>query len=74
LTALSLPPLTTRQTSAGRLDGRPPRRLRERAATFERANRIGAQATALKQQFLRAYARQRQTATGRNPASLPNIF
>jgi hypothetical protein len=41
---------------------------------FERANRIGAQATALKQQFLRVYARQRQTATGRSPASLPDIF
>ncbi|MFY9580966.1 MAG: hypothetical protein WAQ33_16760, partial [Gaiellaceae bacterium] len=43
-------------------------------AAFETANRIGAQATALKQQFLRAYAQQRQTATGRSPASLPDIF
>jgi hypothetical protein len=43
-------------------------------AAFDRANRIGAQATALKQQFLRAYAQQRQAATGRSPASLPEIF
>jgi len=43
-------------------------------AAFDRANRIGAHATALKQQFLRAYAQQRQTATGRSPASLPDIF
>ena len=43
-------------------------------AAFEKANRIGAQATALKQQFLRAYAQQRQTATGRSPASLPDTF
>ena len=43
-------------------------------AAFEMANRIGAQATALKQQFLRAYAQQRQTATGRSPASLPDTF
>jgi hypothetical protein len=37
-------------------------------------NRIGAQATALKQQFLRVYGRQRQAATGRSPASLPDTF
>lgn len=43
-------------------------------AAFNRANRIGAQATALKQQFLRVYGQQRQAATGRSPASLPDIF
>jgi hypothetical protein len=43
-------------------------------AEFDRANRIGAQATALKQQFLRAYGQQRQAATGRSPTSLPDIF
>jgi hypothetical protein len=43
-------------------------------AAFDRANRIGAQATALKQQFLRVYGQQRQAATGRSPASLPDIF
>lgn len=43
-------------------------------AAFETANRIGAQATALKQQFLLAYAQQRQTTTGRRPASLPDSF
>jgi hypothetical protein len=41
---------------------------------FDRANRIGAQATALKQQFLRVYGQQRQTTTGRSPASLPGTF
>jgi hypothetical protein len=43
-------------------------------AAFDRANRIGAQATALKQQFLRVYGQQRQATTGRSPASLPDIF
>jgi hypothetical protein len=43
-------------------------------AAFDRANRIGAQATALKQQFLRVYGQQRQAGTGRSPASLPDIF
>ena len=43
-------------------------------AAFETANRIGAQATALKQQFLCVYAQQRKTATGRKPASLPDSF
>jgi Double zinc ribbon len=43
-------------------------------AAFDQTNRIGAQATALKQQFLRVYGQQRQTATGRNPAGLPDIF
>jgi hypothetical protein len=43
-------------------------------AAFERANRLGAQATALKQQFLRVYGQQRQATTGRSPASLPDTF
>jgi hypothetical protein len=43
-------------------------------AEFARANRIGTQATALKRQFLRAYGKQRQAATGHSPASLPDIF
>lgn len=43
-------------------------------ASLDEVNRIGAQATALKQQFLREYGRQRQAATGRTPASLPDIF
>lgn len=43
-------------------------------AAFAEVNRIGAQATALKQQFLRVYGQQRQTATGRSPASLPDTF
>ena len=43
-------------------------------AAFDRANRIGTQATALKQQFLRVYGPPRQTTTGRSPASLPDIF
>jgi hypothetical protein len=43
-------------------------------AAFTHANRLGARATALKQQFLRVYGQQRQIATGRRPASLPNIF
>jgi hypothetical protein len=41
---------------------------------LDQVNRIGARATALKQQFLRVYGRQRQAATGRSPASLPAIF
>lgn len=43
-------------------------------AALDRANRIGARATALKKQFLRAYGQQRQAATGLSPASLPDIF
>jgi hypothetical protein len=43
-------------------------------AAFDRANRIGAQATALKQQFLRVYGQERQAATGLSSASLPDIF
>lgn len=43
-------------------------------AALAQANQIGAQATALKQQFLRVYGQQRQAATGRSPASLPDIF
>jgi hypothetical protein len=43
-------------------------------ASLDEANRIGAQATALKRQFLREYGRQRQAATGRSTASLPDIF
>ncbi len=43
-------------------------------AAFARANRLGAQATALKQQFLRVYGPRRQAATGLSPASLPDNF
>jgi hypothetical protein len=43
-------------------------------AALDEVNRLGAQATGLKQQFLRVYGQQRQAATGRSPASLPNIF
>jgi len=43
-------------------------------AALDQANRIGARATALKQQFLQAYGAQRQAATSRSPASLPDIF
>jgi hypothetical protein len=42
-------------------------------AAFERANRIGTQATALKQRFLRAYAQQRQTATRRTGKRAPIV-
>ncbi len=43
-------------------------------AALDEVNRIGAQATALKRQFLREYASKRQAATGRTPASLPDTF
>jgi hypothetical protein len=43
-------------------------------AAFDRATRIGAQATALKQQFLRAYGPRRQAATGLSAGTLPNNF
>jgi hypothetical protein len=43
-------------------------------AAFARANRLGAQATALKQQFLRVYGPRRQAATGLSPGSLPDNF
>jgi len=43
-------------------------------AAFDRANRIGAQATALKRQFLRVYGHQRQAAAGLSPATLPDTF
>jgi len=43
-------------------------------AEFDSVNRIGAHATTLKQQFLHVYGRQRQAATGRSPASLPDTF
>jgi len=43
-------------------------------AAFVRANQIGAQATRLKRQLQRAYRQQRQAATGRTPARLPEIF
>jgi hypothetical protein len=43
-------------------------------AAFAQANQLGAQATALKKQFLRAYGQARQQATGQSPASLPTIF
>jgi hypothetical protein len=43
-------------------------------AAFARANRLGAQATALKQQFLQVYGPQRQAATGLSPGSLPDDF
>jgi hypothetical protein len=43
-------------------------------AAFARANRLGAQATALKQQFLRVYGPQRQATTGLSPESLPANF
>jgi hypothetical protein len=43
-------------------------------AAFERANRLGARATALKRQFLRVYGQQRRAATGLSPASLPDDF
>jgi Double zinc ribbon len=43
-------------------------------ADFREANRLGAQATRLKQQFLRTYGRLRRQATGRSPSSLPAIF
>ena len=41
---------------------------------FNEVNRIGAEATVLKRQFLRMYGQQRQTSTGRSPASLPSVF
>jgi len=43
-------------------------------AAFVRANQIGAQATRLKRQLQRAYRQQRQAATRRTPARLPEIF
>jgi Double zinc ribbon len=43
-------------------------------AAFERANRLGARATALKRQFLRVFGQQRRAATGLSPASLPDDF
>jgi hypothetical protein len=43
-------------------------------AAFAQANQLGAQATALKKQFLRVYGQARQQATGQSPASLPTIF
>lgn len=43
-------------------------------AAFARVNRVGAQATALKQQFLRVYGPSRQAATGLSPGSLPDTF
>jgi hypothetical protein len=43
-------------------------------ADFQEANRLGAQATRLKRQFLRVYGRLRQQATGQTAASLPAIF
>jgi Double zinc ribbon len=43
-------------------------------AAFAQANRLGAQATTLKRQFLRVYGPLRQRATGRAPGSLPGIF
>ena len=43
-------------------------------ALFNEVNRVGAEATVLKQQFLRVYGQQRQTSTGRSPASLPSVF
>jgi hypothetical protein len=46
----------------------------EAQAAFDRANRIGAQASALKRQFLRVYGQQRQSATGLTPATLPDTF
>jgi hypothetical protein len=46
----------------------------EAQAAFDRANRIGAQASALKRQFLRVYGQQRQSATGLTSATLPDTF
>jgi hypothetical protein len=46
----------------------------ETSAAFARANRLAAQATALKQQFLRVYGPQRQATTGLIPESLPASF
>ena len=43
-------------------------------AAFDRANRLGTQATALKRQFLGVYGPRRQAATGLSPASLPDDF
>ena len=43
-------------------------------ADFREANRLGAQATRFKRQFLRVYGRLRQQATGRSPSSIPAIF
>jgi len=43
-------------------------------AALDEVNRIGAEATALKRQFLRTYGAARQAATGRSPAGLPDAF
>jgi double zinc ribbon protein len=43
-------------------------------AEFQQANRLGAQATRFKRQFLRVYGSLRRQATGRSTASLPAIF
>jgi len=43
-------------------------------AAFARVNRLGAQATALKQQFLSVYGPRRQAATGLSPGGLPHTF
>lgn len=47
---------------------------RNAKAAFEHANELGAQATAIKRQFLRIYGPQRQSAIGQSPATLPNSF
>jgi hypothetical protein len=43
-------------------------------AAFVRADRLGAQASALKNEFLRVYGPLRQAATGLSPNSLPDNF
>jgi hypothetical protein len=43
-------------------------------AAFNRANRIGAQATELKQAFLRVYGQQRHARAGLSPNTLPDKF
>jgi hypothetical protein len=43
-------------------------------SAFQQANRLGAEATRFKRQFLRVYGPLRQQATGQSPGSLPAIF
>ena len=44
------------------------------SADFNRANQLGAQATAAKQQFLAVYGAQRQAAVGLDPSTLPTSY
>jgi hypothetical protein len=55
--------------TAARRDG-----SRDTRAAFDRVNRLGARATALKQEFLRVYGPRRKAATGLTPGSLPHNF